>query len=623
MHVTLDVAITHGGTSAWAWIASGPPVIERARHLSEWMAGARTIRDRARSVGWRTALRQATRPPSLTGSTVAYPPWAARHAPTEARLNAERLEAATWTPPPRVSLVTPAFNTQPDWLRECYASLVAQSFPHWQWCVADDASTHPETTAALAELSSDPRVVVTRLPTNVGISAASNAALASATGDIIVLLDHDDTLPPQALFAVVSTFRAHPEVELLYSDEDKREIDGIPSDPYFKPDWSPELFLSTMYTCHLTAVRRALIERVGGFRTGFDGAQDYDLWLRMTEVTPTVHHIPEVLYHWRKVPGSTATSQSAKPTATDAGLRAVASAIARRGIAATVEPGRRPGHYRVRYRHPDSLTSVLMPTYGAAVATPAHVSRVVQAVTSMCATTRPGQIEFIFATDDGTVPEAVRVAAGTTPVTVVAVPGPFNFSARINAGARAASGPVLLLANDDLDATDPDWLDALREYALLPDVGAVGPRLDLPDGRVQHAGLLLGVRGIAAHAFHHAAPATEGYFGSLISPRNMSAVSGACLMTRADVFARVGGMDLRLPVDFNDVDYCLRVQATGLRVVFTPFARLVHHESASLGSRVPGADAVQVMQDRWQSVCDRDPYYNRNLSKDAVDYRLA
>jgi GT2 family glycosyltransferase len=584
-------------------------------------AAIHATRDRARLLGWRRAIRQTVAGPAPP-DVADYAAWSAAHCPSAAALAAQRRTVADWPSPPRVSVITPAYNSEPEWLQECYASLVAQSYPHWEWCVADDASTAAGTRSTLRALADDPRVIVVWLPDNQGIARASNAALRAGTGNICVLLDHDDTLAPEALFEVASAFHAQPTIELLYSDEDKREVDGTPCDPYFKPDWSPDLFLSTMYACHLTAMRRSLVDRVGGFADGFDGAQDYDLWLRMTEATAHVHHIPRVLYHWRKVPGSTAASQSAKPAATDAGLRAVRAALSRRQLAADAEPGLRPGHYRIRYRHAASLTSVLMPTYGGS-ATAEQAQRAASAVASLCATSPDGALEFVCATEDGTVPAAVIAAAGQAPLRTVHVPGPFNFSSRINAAAAAARGPVLLLANDDIEATAPGWLDALRDYALQPEIGAAGPRLDLPDGRVQHAGILLGVRGIAAHAFHHAPGTHEGYFGSLISPRNLSAITGACLMTRAAVFHDVGGFDPALPIDFNDVDYCLRLRQRGLRIVCTPFARLTHHEGASLGTRAPGAAATRVMRERWQATIARDPYYNPNLSTDTVDYRFA
>jgi GT2 family glycosyltransferase len=621
LQLTVTTAVADGGTSAWAWTVTSTPEIDRPRTLTEVLTAARVMVDTARRDGWRRALRQVARGPRHDRDDVDYAAWLRRQ-PAEDDAATQRAAQRLWPDRPLVSVITPVFNTRPDWLRACYQSLVDQSYATWQWCVCDDASGDPETVAALAELAADPRVRVTRLDANGGISRASNAALGLATGDLIVLLDHDDALTPDALHHIVQAFVSGAALELLYSDEDKLEIDGSRTEPYFKPDWSPELFLSTMYACHATAARRTLVARAGGFREGFEGAQDYDLWLRMIELSPRVHHIRRVLYHWRKVPGSTSAAQEAKPWASDAGQRALASAVARRGLSAAVEPGATAGRYRIRHTPPPDLTSILIPTYGAATATAAHTRVVVTMLRSLSATLAGRAVELICATDDGTLPAEVRAAATAGPVITVAAPGPFNFSARVNAAAARASGRFLLILNDDIEALEPGWLDALMEYAQQPEIGAVGARLEFPDGRLQHTGLLLGVRGIAAHAFHEAPGDTPGYFGSVISPRNVSAVTAACLATRREVFTQLGGFDEQLPVDFNDVDYCLKAQAAGLRVVYTPYARLRHHEGASLGGRRPGADAQTRMQDRWGARLRDDPFYHPALSRDAVNYVL-
>jgi GT2 family glycosyltransferase len=618
---TLASAINPSGNSAWAWTVCGAPLLSRPRTQAELRTAAQAARARAQAIGWRATLRESWRGPSPAADAPDYASWLATHEHHDP--DAERAAQAQWSSRPLVSVITPAYNTRPDWLRACYDSLTAQSYPHWEWCVADDASTNPETAIALTALSDDARVRTVRLAANGGISRASNAALALATGEIIVLLDHDDALTPSALHHIVDAFVTHPDLGLLYSDEDKLEIDGSRTEPYFKPDWSPELFLSTMYACHVSAAHRTLIEAAGGFHEGFEGAQDYDLWLRMTELTTKVHHVRRVLYHWRKVPGSTAAAQSEKPWASDAGQRALSAAISRRGWRATVEPGATAGRYRVRHEVRDQLTSILIPTYGAQSASTAHTRRVATMVRSIVATVPGRRIEFICATEDGSIPGDVRAAAGAHPMTVVAVPGAFNFSARINHAARRAQGHVLLLANDDLEAREAGWLDALLEYAQQDEIGAVGGLLEYPDGRIQHAGLILGVRGVASHAFHEAPGGTAGYFGCVISPRNVSAVTAACLATRRSVFEAVGGFDEALPVDFNDVDYCLKVQRDGLRVVYTPYARLRHHEGASLGTRHPDQAARQLMESRWAAALAHDPYYHPLLSRDAVDYRLA
>jgi O-antigen biosynthesis protein len=619
----VQTSIPPDGSSAWAWAVVGAPTMDVPRSLRELTTITRTFVSRVRHEGWPAAWSTAharLRPVEAEPYTI----WLQRNEPTPSALQQQREVSRTWTDRPLVSIITPAYNTQPDWLRECYASLDAQTYDRWEWCVCNDASPLAETRLALDAIaqSDKGRVRLVHRQTNGGISAASNDALALATGELIVLLDHDDVLAPSALWEVVSAFRSQPDRQLLYSDEDKLDETGTRCDPYFKPDWSPELFEATMYACHLTAARRALVTQVGGFRQGFEGAQDYDLWLRMLDVAPAVHHIQKVLYHWRKVPGSTASAQSEKPWASDAGHRALAAMVERRGSPDVVEPGPTAGRYRVRRVQTTTPVSILVPTFGAHSCPATHASVVERAIVSLAETTAPGRIEVVVATEDGTVPAVVARALRAVPHHLISVPGPFNFSQRINAAAAAATHPMLLVGNDDLEALTPGWLDAMLDYAERPAIGAVGPRLDLPDGRVQHVGLLLGVCGLAAHAFHHAPAGHQGYFGTIISPRNVSAVTGACLMTRADVFAALGGMDEALARDFNDVDYCLRAQQRGLRIVYTPYARLRHHEGPSLGLRAPSDHEQQLMRTRWAPVIARDPFFNPNLSPDHVDYRL-
>lgn len=620
--LTITTRVPDHGDQSWVWAVVGAPTWLVPRSSTEWRTHARVWLAHLRRDGvgatWRR-LRDRTRPTTQ----ISYPAWCRTHDPDEAALRAQRAAADTRDTPPLVSIVTPAYNSRPEWLRECYASLAQQSWPHWEWCVCDDASPQPETAETLALLAAtDPRIRWIRRAVNGGIAHASNDALTLSRGAFVGLLDHDDTLPPWALSDVIAAFDAAPEADLLYTDEDKLEADGTRSDPYFKPDWSPDLLEATNYACHFTVLRRDLMARVGGFQPRFDGAQDHDLWLRASEMATRVLHVPRVCYHWRKVPGSTAAAHAEKPFADDAGRRAIAAARLRRGLPDDVVPGATPGRYRVRGHAKAPQVSVLMPTFGAETCPPHHASVVARACTSLQATAGDAALEFVLATDDGTAPDEVRRALAGIPHRIVAVPGPFNFSARINAAAAASTHALLLLANDDLEAREPGWLQALCDYALQSSIGAVGLRLDLPDGRLQHAGLVLGVCGLAAHAFHHAAPSDPGYFGAVITPRNVSAVTAACLLTRRDVFESVGGFDPALAIDFNDVDFCLKVWSSGRRVVYTPHGRLLHHEGASIGGRAPAATDEQLMRERWGGRVEQDPFYNPNLSTTHADFRL-
>jgi GT2 family glycosyltransferase len=381
-----------------------------------------------------------------------------------------------------------------------------------------------------------------------------------------------------------------------------------------------------MYTCHAMIVRRQLITEVGGFRTGYEGAQDYDLLLRLMERTERIDHIPRVLYHWRKLPQSTASAGQAKPWALDAGRLAIEDYVRRNRIEADVLPGTVPSLYRVRRRiRGRPLVSLIIPTAARLQdvnGTP--VDLLANAIRSVVQKTAYDAYEFIIVADAAGVPATTTRALEGTRHTVLSFSrlGLFNFSAKINAGVSASSGEQVLLFNDDLEAISPEWLSAMLEYSQEPAIGAVGAKLLYPDGRLQHIGMVLGVAGLAAHAFHQYPGVSPGYSGSAIMTRNYSAVTAACLMTRRAVFDEVGGFDERFPIDFNDVDYCLRLRRAGYRVVFTPWAQLYHHESASFGVRRQDLAGLAEMRRRWADAIDRDPYYNPNLTRDFPDYRL-
>jgi GT2 family glycosyltransferase len=618
--MTLSTRIPDGESSAWAWAVWADPELVTRRPAADVSATLKTWWQRARAVGIGAMVRQSLpRPPA--GDE--YGDWRIKHDPTPADLARMRIGVDQWPDRPLISVLTPTYNTPPEWLSACAESVRRQVYDRWEWCLADDGSTEPATCKTLEEIARDTRVKLERLPANGGISRASNAALSQASGEIVVLLDHDDELAPHALYEVAAAFRQRPETVALYSDEDKIEHDGTHSDPYFKPDWSPDHFMGTMYVCHLSAIRREAMIRVGGFREGYEGAQDYDLWLRVAELSENILHVPNILYHWRKVAGSAAASPVAKPWAIDAGRRAIEDTIKRRQLAATVETGPAPGNYRVRFAIAgDSTVSMLVPTPG--VEGPSS-ERVSQCLRSLLATTCRRPVNLVLATETGALPEPVRRALSgeMARITIVRSPNPFNFSSAINIAARRASGRFLLIGNDDVEAISEDWLDALLEYAQQERIGAVGPRLDFPDGRIQHVGLILGVHGAAAHAFHGAHRESQGYFGSIIGPRNYSAVSGACLLTRAELFNDLAGFDEMFELDFNDVDYCLRLRSRGYRIVYTPYARLRHHQGATSGTRHPSARAIALMRGRWLRQIESDPYFNVHWSRDFADYRLA
>jgi GT2 family glycosyltransferase len=620
--VTLE---TTGGPDGMAWSLWGEPRIEWSRPREE--------RRRLRNAAW-TRLRDhgpravvADLRSREHGELVAatYRRWIEQHSPSNADLirMRERVAAFEWRP--LVSIITPVYNTEPRWLRAAVESVRRQAYPHWELCLADDRSTRADTRAALDELEDDDRIKIVRLEHNGGISTASNAALRLARGELIALLDHDDELAPEALFEVVRHFNAHPEADVVYSDEDKLEGESRRCDPYFKPDWSPELFLSFMYSCHLMTFRRRVVEAIGGFRSEFDGAQDYDLLLRVMAGGHRIDHLPGVLYHWRKTGESTASAGAAKPWAADAGRRAVAAHLHATDRAADVVAGPLPGLYRVRHRIEGApLVSIVIPTRGKTRALGrTGTDLLTNCLRSLAERTEYRPIEVILVADQPLSPGAAAAAAALDHrVIEYRDPGPFNFSRKINVGVRASAGPLVLLLNDDVEAIDPGWLSALIEFGRQPAIGAVGAKLLYPDGRLQHVGLLLGVAGVAAHAFHQHPGHSPGYAGSNIVIRNCSAVTAACMLTRRDVFDRVGGFDENLKVDFNDVDYCLKVREQGYRIVFTPYAELRHHESASFGSRTQDPIEIERMRKRWGDAVRRDPYYSPFLTHSRPDFTL-
>jgi GT2 family glycosyltransferase len=534
-----------------------------------------------------------------------YRLWHSVHHGDTARPKTAGSRADRLTYRPLVSIVVPVHDTDPDVLRAMASSVRGQTYPRWQLCLVDDASTRRDTRATLAQLAeADDRVVLHRLDTAAGIAGATNTAIGLATGAYVAFLDHDDVLAPDALYWIVRRLELDGDIDVLYSDEDKLDDKGTRVEPYFKPDWSPDYLLSLNYVTHLLVVRRRLLDEVGGLREGFDGAQDYDLLLRLTERTDRVAHIPAPLYSWRKVDGSTAADIHAKPAAHRASERALEDAIVRRGLGATREPGIQPTWHRVRYRVTSAPTvSVVIPTRDRVDLLEPCVERVRSASAGL-------PIEFVIvdneSRDAATLQYFGRVAA-LGDVSIVRYPHRFNFARQMNLAALAAKGEVLLLLNNDVRPMSDHWVEAMLEHALRPEVGAVGARLVWPDGRAQHEGVVLNAGGVALNldSGPHAA------FGKCI--RNTAAVTAACLMTRASVYAAVGGMDERLRVAYNDVDLCLRIGERGWRIVYTPYAELEHAESSTRGSLHPEIDEA-FFQKRWGAPYTAlDPFYTPNL----------
>lgn len=536
---------------------------------------------------------------------------------------------------PTISVVMAAYRSDPRLLQEAVSSVRAQIYPHWELCIADDASPGDATWAALTGLASqDARIKLVRRQTNGGIAAATNSALALATGQFVAFLDHDDLLAERALYEVAAEIEAHPDAQLIFSDEDKVDETGRRSQPHHKTDWNAELMLGVNAVNHLTVIRRDLLDELGGLREGFEGAQDHDLVLRAAErATPAgIRHIPWVLYHWRwqGKQGSFSRARAAECAASAA--RAVSEHLTRTGQAGAVEALDLTARWlRVRRPLPDPkpLVSVIVPTRDRA-------DLVAQVADGVLARTAYGPLELLIV-DNGSEEPATHALfqrlANDPRVRILTSPGPFNFSHLNNHAAAEARGEVLVLLNNDISMIHPDWLDEMVAQAIRPNVGAVGAKLFYPDDTLQHAGVVLGVgdvpEPVAGHLYAGAGSNHPGYQGHLRLARNVSAVTAACLAIRKAVWDSVGGMDeTNLAVAFNDVDLCLKVRAAGYDIVWTPFAELYHHESASRGSdlapeKVARFEAeIRVMRDRWGPVLDADPFYGPVFDKRFTNYRL-
>ncbi len=528
-----------------------------------------------------------------------------------------RREIEQWDNAPTFSILVPVYNTRPKLLKKAIESVRSQLYPHWQLYLADDCSPSQATQRVLKQYAEeDSRIHVIFLENNGGISKATNAALAAATGDYIALLDHDDELAINALYENAQIIRQHPEADILYSDEDKITESGRRRDPFFKPDWSPEYFQGCMYTCHLGVYRTSLVRQMGGFRSEFDGAQDWDLMLRLTEQSQQVYHIPKVLYHWRLTATSVTAGAEVKEWAYDAAQRALTDMTQRSAYPGHVEELQDAGFYRVRRHLVDQpLVSIIIPSAGTPMpeGDRAHLDNCLESLVTR--STYPN-IELVVV-DGYDLPPQVLAKVKEVGVNLVRCDEPFNFSMRVNLGVSQSHGDIVVLLNDDVEILTPDWIEAMLELAQQPAIGAVGSKLYFPTGNIQHAGVVL-LHGNPGHVLYDGEGDEPGYFFSNLVTRNYLCVTGACLMLRRSVFDEVGGMDEFFPLNYNDVDFCLKLHKFGYRNVFTPFAELIHHESASRPRGVTTEELTN-LKDRWMPYLKSiggDPYYNPNLRLD-------
>lgn len=543
-----------------------------------------------------------------------------------ADIAAIRADIANFTDRPFISVLMPVYNAPAEWLERAIGSVRDQIYPDWELCIVDDASTAPYIRPILEEARRrDPRIKVMFRPVNGHIATASNDALALASGTAVALLDHDDELAPQALYMVARELIAHPEALILYSDEDKLDARGRRGDPYFKPDWDADLFLGQNYLNHLSIYRRSLLVELGGFRAGFEGSQDYDLALRATEhASPEqIRHIPHILYHWRIGGGAPTFSTTQRDRAVDAARRAIAEALRRRGLAARVASGA-GSYHRILWPVPEPapLVSLLVPTRD-------RVPLLRQCVEGLLNRTDYPNLEILILDNDSRQAETLRyfeTLQKDSRVRVLPCPGPFNISVLHNRGVEAARGEFIGLINDGLKVIDADWLREMIGHASRPEVGAVGAKLLHADDRLRHAGMVLGLGGVAGDRYKFASRNAAGSFGRLRLVQNLSACSAACLVLRRAVYGEVGGLDeVNLANAFRDVDFCLKLRERGYRIIWTPYAELYHlepvlHENDS----IPECQAeIRFMRQRWGDLLEADPYYNPNLAFDSLHPALA
>ncbi|RBP48357.1 glycosyltransferase [Arenicella xantha] len=554
-------------------------------------------------------------------NTEDYGLWVRENTLSEQQIESAKAEIEAMAIKPVFSILVPIYNTDPEYLLPMIESVRRQIYPHWQLCLVDDCSPKTYLKQILKHESlQDERISIQLNDTNQGISVTTNDALAMANGDYIALLDHDDEISIDALYENAKVINNNPDVGLIYSDEDKMDMQGNRLEPYFKPDFSPDLLHTNNYVCHFTVIKKAIADEIGGFREGLDGSQDHDIILRAANASKQIVHIPKILYHWRKIPGSTAVVYDAKSYAWEAGRKAVEDILQKQENGVRVEFGSLKGTYRVhRDIQDEPLVSIIVPFKDR----PELLDACLNSILNRTSYTN---FEIVGVSNSSSEPRTFeRMQAfsdADSRVRFVEKNIPFNFSAICNYGVEQAQGNYIVLLNNDIEIISPDWIERMLEHAQRETVGAVGAKLLYPDGRIQHAGVVAGMVGAAGHPHKFFPDNHIGYHGRLHMVYNVSAVTGAMLMVSKKHYHEVGGLDEQgLAVAYNDIDFCLKLLGKGYYNVFTPHAKATHHESISRGYE----DTDEKMQrllteqrvflDRWSDFLEAgDPYYNPNLS---------
>ena len=555
---------------------------------------------------------------------VEYQEWYEKNKPSEEELARQRKKK--WKEPVTISVLVPAYRTPEAFLRQMIESVLNQTYPYLELCIADGSGKNISVEKVVKEYqANDQRVRYQRLEKNEGIAGNTNAAIRMATGDYLALFDHDDLLAPNALFEVASTIEKD-KADVVYTDEDKVTSDLKEHfQPHFKPDFNPDLLCSNNYICHLFVVKRSLALKLGGQDPAYDGAQDYDFIFRCTEEAEKIVHIAKILYHWRVHQASTADNPTSKMYAFDAGKRAIEAHLQRIGAKAEVSHTKDLGFYRVKYQvQGNPKVSIVIPNKD-------EKETLKKCLESIWQKTTYSNYEIILVENNSTTREIrdyYQELDGKNGVRVVYWDKEFNYSAINNFGISYAKGEYILCLNNDITVISPEWMEELLANCQRPEVGIVGARLYYPDNTIQHAGIVLGMGGCAGSLFVGLARSRGGYLHKAALQQDLSAVTAACFMVKKEAFEKVGGFEEKLAVAFNDVDFCLKVRHAGYLVVYDPYAELYHHESKTRGYENTEAkkrrfqEEIEYMRCHWMPDILRDPYYNENLSLKASDYSL-
>ncbi|MBO7720422.1 glycosyltransferase [Candidatus Saccharibacteria bacterium] len=519
---------------------------------------------------------------------------------------------------PLISVVIPVYNAEPKYLKECIDSILAQTYKNFEICLADDASTDKDTKATLKEYEKNKKIKITYRRKNGHISKATNSALKLAKGEFVALMDNDDTIPENALYEVVKVLNKDKKIDMIYTDEDKLDEDGRYCYPNFKPDYSPDTFMSVNYISHLGVLRRSIINKIGGFRAGFEGAQDYDLYLRFFEKTDNIYHIPKILYHWRMAEGSTASSIDKKDYALERGKKALEDALGRRKIKGKVHIAKNCPYYCVEYEPVGNpKATIIIPTKDLADVTEVCLKSIYEKTTYK-------NYEVVVVNNNSEKPETFtlfdKYKKKYKNFRVIDANFEFNYSKINNLAARETESDYIVLMNNDIEVISPDWLTWMIGYASQKHIGAVGAKLLYPNDTVQHAGIVLGI-GVASHVHLEKKREVVAWAGQLAVPHDFSAVTGACLVVSREKWSEVSGLEEKLKVAYNDVDFNLKLLEKGYYNVCLANIELYHHESRSRGSDTSGEKKIrfdseqEFMYKKWKKRIENDIFYNPNLTK--------